>query len=568
MKKNPIKIYPIIFSLLAVLSMNVLPIFTGGIIFGTNDDRYISEIFSGSLGNSAEIHAVYVNVIFGILFKFLFSLTTNISWYGLFLVLIQSVSFYLIGYCFVELKEDYLHFFVSFILWGLVLIVHFRFFACIQYTSIAAIASFSGYFLLLSSIENQDKIGDLLNNRKRLIVFFLLQFISFCLRDKSMLMIQVIGIMSLAISLFVKDGFKRMCKTIFIIGSIVLAEIAVCYLINRVAYSSDEWTRYNEYNEVRTDLFDYYGIPKYDDISQIADRYNVSKEEYIAFTEYNYFLYNIPLEMLVEVRDYAEEFPNNPEWLYDFKGRLELDHTYSIFCYSCILLALTICILILLKDWNHLIILVGLSLATCIPILYLLLINRYPYRVLAPLMSCVLFYCAFALSKNDLYKKWFISLLFGGIVIFCDLEVLKDHYYFIYYLVKESNYYDSDLHEILSYCEKNNDKMYLIHHKLDAVVRGNPFEVEHLNCTNSVVTGGWCSNSPFFNDKILKMFIDKERLYFITSIDEGAKSNNMIALFNKEATIGVEEFDSFISNNGNMIYIYCVEGLENIIIDR
>ena len=60
-----------------------------GIFFETNDDRLISEIFSGAMTGTPEAHAYYVDYILGFILSLLYRMTTAVPWYGGMLVLFQ-----------------------------------------------------------------------------------------------------------------------------------------------------------------------------------------------------------------------------------------------------------------------------------------------------------------------------------------------------------------------------------------------------------------------------------------------------------------------------------------------
>ena len=76
---------------LAITLVYVLYI-KAGIFFTTNDDRFIGEIMSGSLTGNPEAHVVYINFILSFLLSRLYLITTTISWYGWFLMIMTIVK--------------------------------------------------------------------------------------------------------------------------------------------------------------------------------------------------------------------------------------------------------------------------------------------------------------------------------------------------------------------------------------------------------------------------------------------------------------------------------------------
>lgn len=65
-----------------------------GIYFETNDDRLLSEIFSGSMTGSPEAHSYYVDYILGFVLALLYRVTDAVPWYGGMLVLFQFLCWF------------------------------------------------------------------------------------------------------------------------------------------------------------------------------------------------------------------------------------------------------------------------------------------------------------------------------------------------------------------------------------------------------------------------------------------------------------------------------------------
>lgn len=73
----------------------------------------------------------------------------------------------------------------------------------------------------------------------------------------------------------------------------ILAVCALCGLcegINSLAYSSDEWKSYYEYNSARTELVDYKGFAPYQDAREIYEAYGITYDDYSIVKNYAYVL--------------------------------------------------------------------------------------------------------------------------------------------------------------------------------------------------------------------------------------------------------------------------------------
>ena len=66
---------------------------TSGCFFETNDDGFMAEILSGSLGGKPEPHIVYVNYLLSYPVSLLYRITIQIPWYGLLLLACQFLSY-------------------------------------------------------------------------------------------------------------------------------------------------------------------------------------------------------------------------------------------------------------------------------------------------------------------------------------------------------------------------------------------------------------------------------------------------------------------------------------------
>lgn len=79
-----------------------------------------------------------------------------------------------------------------------------------------------------------------------------------------------------------RDKIRFLLLTLgIVIGCFALGELGTA-----VGYHNAEWKEYLRYNNARTEMFDYYGKPEYEEVSDILSEYGVSRAEYEAYKGY------------------------------------------------------------------------------------------------------------------------------------------------------------------------------------------------------------------------------------------------------------------------------------------
>ncbi len=421
-----------------------------GIFFETNDDRIISEIFSGAMTGVPEAHTYYVDYTLGFLLSSLYRITTAIPWYGGMLVLFQFLCCFFIADAFLSRcrNKKALLFALSFI--ALTYAAEIYVIASIQYTSTAAMLAITGYlcFLLYPG------------EKSRCVSFFLLESLSFLLRSNAMLMIQPMGFLVLlglhlsenslfpfsapsykrrsgmpsfssrkthsviqpasvsktdaAISatahhnpIFGKKQFTKyplLFQAIVILSAILLSGKS-SYLI---FHSSPGWKEYKKVNDAVTEITDYAAIPDYADVKDILPKYNVTEKQYRAFLQYAMIEENLSGDCLSEIADVAHAQNTKPALSQTIRQFLESYTTREYWDLNFLLLAswsaLILC-LFLKRAFSLLLPLTGLLLGRSALWLFLLYEGRIPPRVMVPLFlgEITFLFCLFFLNvlKND-----------------------------------------------------------------------------------------------------------------------------------------------------------------------
>lgn len=271
---------------------------TTGIHFETNDDRYITEILSGTMFGHSDAHVIFINYLLALPLSLLYRLSVQIPWYGGMLILFHALSYCLFLRSLYDRCRSFFEMGAATAAVCCCMLVNICMTAEIQFTSTAVLMAVSGYAVLL--LQRNEKMG--------VCLFFVMELLAYFLRSHAMLMIQPLGgVVYLLLCLMenrenLRSGWIRIAKWLAVIVSIFV--IGLCG--TAIGYHGREWAEYNRFNKVRSELLDYYGMPEYGEVQDILDRYGVTETEYTAFCRYVIIDREVPAECLEEIAEYME----------------------------------------------------------------------------------------------------------------------------------------------------------------------------------------------------------------------------------------------------------------------
>lgn len=475
-----------------------------GVYFETNDDRFINEILTGASTGRPNGHAIYVNYVLGSFLAFLYSVASDISWYGLFLILSQFVVYWSFLGLLLEKCETVFQHFVAVCCGVFLVLTNLYIFGEIQYTSTAAILAAGGYFWLI--VDERKKRG--------FLFFGVFELLALLLRSESMLMIQLVGGTVYGACLLrdlvtkrrewkaVWHGVLRYCG--ILISCFAIAAIGNYGLGD---YGKEQWDAYQQFKIMQGEIADYYGFPDYGDVKDILDTYNVSKNEYIAFTRYWMVGNEIDSVCLEELYEIAKENHQATrsgisEIIKDiFESRQETDIAgYGE--YTKILYVFVLLFTLLQKKWSALLKVAGLNIGRNLALGYLLYQGRLPFRVLSGLYFIELLFLIawlFLLVKDFGGTKRIKEVVAGIAVLVMMLtcmDTLRSTYYHLCHVHQNREIYSLGMDEIIEYCS-DSDAGYLIVNEATAYYTGEVLNTEwYRRDRNWLSSGGWWYGSP------------------------------------------------------------------------
>lgn len=562
MKQEKIrKICRWLFSIMFSLAMIAAVWMKTGIFFESNDDRYLTEILSGTLGGTASAQTVYVNYLYALPLTWLYQMTAAVPWYGLSLVFFLALSYCLVLNCLLECSRNKKQKAAAIAAVAILFLLNLFFASRIQYTSTAILLALSGYICLMVSR----------NPKKGLVLFGILSLFSFLMRRDSMLMVQPLGMAVVAGLIFsekcsIKEKMKKLGRPVMIVACVILAGL----LGNRIGYSGEEWDKYEKYNQARTDLFDYYGKPAYEEVHDILDRYGVSRAEYEGFREYVTLDWNISPECASMLADFAKNRTVPPDLMeigetfvdYIWKNHYWGANRATVFLCIAAMACFVIC-----RQYTMFLPLAFLQ-AGKLPVwFYLIYRGRLPERVVIPLFACESAFLIILVFISILRtEKWTVLqlvpiLLLGCLICREAYESGRQQYRYVMEQNAGQEIFIKGMRELEDYCRKHPENKYLMDAISMSYYMGSALETEIYRPRNSTVTGCWYSHSPVMEDfqqEYLRP--DGRGIHLIVYEDGRDRSHPAVAYLHEETETAPELVEKFTASHGGTYLVWYFPG--------
>ena len=269
----------------------------GGFFYSSNDDSLLTDILSGSYSGRPDAHDIYHIYPLAAVFALLYKIFPGIPWYGGGLILTQFVCLYLVSCRSVRLARTWkgklaastlaLTFSAALFLSEMQLI---------QYTMTSALLAATAIFLLVTEQE-----------RRPVIVVFL--YVYSCLLRFQMGLLLSPFLLTACFCQWLCSGQKK--KTFLYYLSVVgtiSGILAVCLLTHKIAYGGEDWQAFEEFNQARTDLYDFGTIPAYDTNEEFYRKLSVDRKEQFLLERWSFSLSDKwSAETLNEVNLYQKE---------------------------------------------------------------------------------------------------------------------------------------------------------------------------------------------------------------------------------------------------------------------
>lgn len=543
-----------------------------GFYYSTNDDRCLTEMLAGIMTLQPDAHLVYVNYLLALPLSLFYKITTSVAWFGWCLIAFYYLSFvFLLESAYSRCKNLFEELGITIVI-ACYFLAHLYLVGQMTYTAIAACIAVAGYCALL--LHQNKKIGG--------VFFLILEAFSFLLRAQAMLMIQPLGLAVICVYFLISDFSmwkKNLVKCLKLIG-VVLSIVIIGFLGNKLGYLGEEWSTYKSFNEARTVLCDYTDFPPYEDVKPILEKYEVSKATYEGYASYTILDYDICVDCLIELADYAKTHNDTTQSfrqiVEEYCNILTIEKDY--YQMNKILLITFICTLLYILisgQYKMLLPLLSLVLSQGVVWFYLIYKGRYPDRVTIPLMASetlLLIAITFITYRNtQKVKKWVKLLRLATLLVI--MVVFFHHSYtsgqLQYRDTKRINEgqkaFIQGLVETTEYCNQHPENKYIVETASLRWYSGSVFQTDIFASRNYIMAGGWFSNMPCILEKNRTYLNDTSNgFYFIIYSDGEEMSHSSVKYLAEKSGSTPTLADSFTVSHGGVYSVIYFDGELNI----
>lgn len=577
-----------------VLILFIFIAFRYDFYYALNDDVVMKDILAGVYTGIPEGHNIQMQYPVSFFISILYRLFPEAPVYGFFLCFLQFACVYLV----IERSLSFRRKTWSKLLGAgaecvLIITLFLKHFVFIHYTVTCGLLAATAAFLFITTKEKITSKEFIKKN----IISVILVILGFGIRSEMLILVLplicVAGIYkwSMEENIFAIENIR---KYLSIFGGI-LAGIAVMFLINMVAYSGKEWKEFTRFFDSRTELYDFQGLPSYDENKELYDKLSIAEiEQEMLFEQYNFGLDDtIDAKILDAMSNYQRQI--NKE-TFSFKVILKRsfdnyryrmihkepagsatpdDYPWNLLVISGYLLVLAAGIWNGLKDRKKILksaVQIGWKLALLGIIrsglwMFIIARGRDPERITHPLYLvelCILFAMLFIENIKIKSSAIYIAVLTIIAVLVLPAEIIKVDKEYAGRI--NANMTDSAMKE---YCRNHKENFYFIdvYSSVSDPITHIPysekvFSSDGNKISNYDIMGGWLVKSPLY-DKKLKAFeidsmqealTDKEDVYLMVELEKGTEL--FIDYYKEQGLIvGIELIDTI----NEIIGVYKIE---------
>lgn len=490
--------------------------YKSGIYFETNDDRYINSLLSGVITGQPDAVVFHINYILSAPFAFLYRLSNKLPWYGLFLTGLYLFGYWVLLDSLYAKCKTYLEMTGATILGGITCISFWYLLGQIQFTSATIFIASVGYACLILDRDQKHCF----------IKFFICEILAVLWRKEAMLLVQPIGFGTYFCLLFlmkkynVKDKLQKYgCVCGWIVITLLLEFMGT--LIG--GYKGSALNEFQHFSQDRALLFDYHQIPAYDEIADILQKHNVSREMYDGYLNYNTISYDISVDCQKEIVQYVSE--RQPYQIKNiFSGLISLytkEQPWGINKLSLLFLITILILAIYTKDLPTICGVIGMECGKLVVWGFLFYRGRVLSRVSIPLFFCetiillsLLFY---NLAQLDL-RSWVKYMISSAILLsslFFGFSSARQQYRYIHEINEGQQIYMNGLREIIDYCREHENYHFILDSTSVSYYKGSAFETDIYRPGNYIISGGWFAALPSVRRHVTEFVSSQDGIYLV-----------------------------------------------------
>ena len=522
------------------------------IFYDINDDTTMRNIASGAYTGEPDGHVVFIKYALGCVISGLYGLISSIDWYGTVLFSLHFICLmFVICRVMKALREKSklllcLSGVIIFIMIDISNIV-----SNFQFTTTAAVCGATALFLFISMPKGQQSKDFVLSC---LPIGFLVT-VSFCIRDKVLLMMVPAAIVVWIYRMIEEKDTKGAVRRYIVFCFSVMAALLAVVLVERAAYSSEEWKDYRKFNSARSEILDYYGYPDYETHQEAYDKIGISKEEYdLLINNTLNFSSELTMQKYIELAVYSKAVYEKANPITERLGesvKNTIYYTMNIMASGKTSIVLIIYFFLLLfglihKRYKMVLSLIIIFVCREAVYLYPIMLNRFLPRIYDSLLLCDYAVAAgYLLHSGVLHKLALPKNKISSMTVAVILGMIGVSTYLSYYDYRNAGGEDVD-GIVNEYCTKNKlNGRYLLDSSGFTVGRDNFVFRSESPYINYLTMYGWSCNSELYLEKAEKMnmkerdsaLLDEDVFLIATSVPN--ESGLVNAIINYYDSIGV-----------------------------
>lgn len=277
-----------------------------GYFYDLNDDVLMKDILSGVYTGKPEGHNIQMLYPISFIISILYRIIRAADWYGLYLLVCQYLSLSLIiDFVAGKTKKTLKAAAFVLIICSSLMLGHF---VIVQYTF--AVAMMCGAAAVLIA-EGRDKMA---------MAFIVVAFLT-----RSEMTLLMLPMVMLVLFFRFLDNFRESgaFKKAFTCFLMIVAGLLVSEGLHFAGYSSAGWREFNSFFDSRTEVYDFYQVPDYDENKDFYDSIGLDKTEYELLINYNFGIDDeINADTMKKIAEYAASIKHEESILSRLKTAL------------------------------------------------------------------------------------------------------------------------------------------------------------------------------------------------------------------------------------------------------
>lgn len=527
--------------------------------YSLNDDVLIKDIISGVYAGTPESRDNQMLYPLSLLFSLLYKILPIVPWFGIFLCVCQYGCLYLIverslTLCKKNKCKKIIVPIIAVLMIGGCFLEHL---VLVQYTVTSGLLATTAIFLMVTEQDREHLL-------KRSIPYIGLAILALLLRSEMLLL--MLPFICIA-GLYVWSSEKKIWevshfKKYFGIIACLLACVAGMLIIDLMAYGGEDWKEFRQFFDARTTLYDYTGVPLYEQNTEFYKKENISKQQYELLQNYNYGLeQQIDAEFMENVAEYAKK--QQPSLIDRLKMGI-IRYRYRItnmdgfpYCLWAVAGYILLALAINCSNKWRLLVLGGMMFGIRSVIwIYILMTNRIPDRITHPLYfaECLLLVGVFLVEvvhKEVKQKQHRIIPAMTVLILVSVLNLVEgvgDTEKQIA-AIQENNVANTYFRE---YCESHPEDFFFLDVYSSIYFTEKIFVKQHTG-KNYELLGGWICNSPIYDKKL--------EAYDILSVEDALLNRDNVYLVQIEGK-SLDWLENYYALKGKKLKSTVVHKLE------